>query len=330
MASDFPKTPWNGPLSTLRSVGFSRVPLADVRALKTAFGCTVNDVVLGLCAGTLRAYLLDHGDLPDEPLVATCPVSVRTDAHSSQGNRVSAMFTTLDTNLDEPTERIRAIQACTQGAKEEHKAVGADMLQNWAEYAAPNMFNLASRLYSSSGLAASHRPIHNVIISNVPGPDFPLYYAGAEMIAAYPMGPVMEGVGLNITVLSNRGSVDVGFMVDRELVPDVWNMADRVPDALAELQEAAGVSPVTESAADIDEATPATTEAAAEKRAAGRSPSAAKKRAIAARRTDLPAEGSAQATKRTPAKKRAASTRKAPAKKAPVKASKPKRRSPST
>ena len=105
------------------------------------------------------------------------------------------MFTTLDTHLDDPTERIRAIQACTVGAKEEHKAVGADMLQNWAEYAAPNTFNLASRLYSSWGLADSHRPIHNVIISNVPGPAFPLYYAGAEMVAAYPMGPVMEGVG---------------------------------------------------------------------------------------------------------------------------------------
>jgi hypothetical protein len=125
------------------------------------------------------------------------------------------------------------------GAKEEHKAVGADMLQNWAEYAAPNTFNLASRLYSSWGLADSHRPIHNVIISNVPGPNFPLYYAGAEMVAAYPMGPVMEGVGLNITVMSYRGSVDFGFMVDRELVPDVWDMADRVKPALKELQAAA-------------------------------------------------------------------------------------------
>ncbi|MEZ5138024.1 MAG: WS/DGAT domain-containing protein [Acidimicrobiales bacterium] len=155
------------------------------------------------------------------------------------GNKVSAMFTTLDSQLDDPLERVRAIQACTVGAKEEHNAVGAAMLQDWAEYAAPNTFNLASRLYSSWGLADSHRPIHNVIISNVPGPPFPLYYAGCEMVAAYPMGPVMEGVGLNITVMSYRGSVDFGFMVDRELVRDVWNMADRVKDALAELQAAA-------------------------------------------------------------------------------------------
>ncbi len=236
-----PHTSWCGPLSPLRSVGFARVPLADVRALKDAFDCTVNDIVLGLCAGTLRSYMLDRDELPDEPLVAACPVSVRHDGDEALGNKVSAMFTTLDTNLADPAERIRAIQACTVGAKEEHRAVGADMLQNWAEYAAPNTFNLASRLYSSWGLAGSHRPIHNVIISNVPGPPFPLYYAGAEMVAAYPMGPVMEGVGLNITVFSYRGSVDFGFMVDRELVPDVWSMADRVKHALAELQEAAGL-----------------------------------------------------------------------------------------
>ncbi|QXC62919.1 wax ester/triacylglycerol synthase family O-acyltransferase [Aquihabitans sp. G128] len=244
-----PNTSWCGPLSPLRNVGFARVPLADVRALKTAFECTVNDVVLGLCAGTLRSYMLDRDELPDEPLVAACPVSVRQEGEAAGGNKVSAMFTTLDTQLADPTERIRAIQACTVGAKEEHKAVGADMLQNWAEYAAPNTFNLASRLYASWGLAGSHRPIHNVIISNVPGPPFPLYYAGAEMVAAYPMGPVMEGVGLNITVFSYRDSVDFGFMVDRELVPDVWNMADRVNEALLELQVAAGLAPKPEAKA---------------------------------------------------------------------------------
>lgn len=248
-----PRTSWNGPLSPMRNVGFARVPLADVKALKDAFGCTVNDVVLGLCAGTLRQYMLaNDGEVPDVPLVAACPVSVRADGDNDVGNKVSAMFASLDTQLEDPVERIRAIQACTVGAKEEHKAVGADMLQNWAEYAAPNTFNLASRLYSSWGLADSHRPIHNVIISNVPGPGFPLYYAGCEMVAAYPMGPVMEGVGLNITVMSYRGSVDFGFMVDRELVRDVWDMADRVKDALAELQVAAGLREAPEEPADAD------------------------------------------------------------------------------
>ncbi|MEO6988614.1 MAG: wax ester/triacylglycerol synthase family O-acyltransferase [Aquihabitans sp.] len=252
-----PKTPWNGPLSTLRDTAFARIPLEDIRALKTHFGCTVNDVVLALCAGTLRSYLLDHGGVPEQPLIATCPVSVRPDGDANLGNKVSAMFTTLDTNLTDPVERLRAIQACTVGAKEEHNAVGADMLQNWAEYAAPNTFNLASRLYSSLGLAGSHRPIHNVIISNVPGPPFPLFYAGAKMIAAYPMGPVMEGVGLNITVLSYQGSVDIGFLVDRDLIPDVWDMAEHVHGALAELQEAAGLTPSTPEPDPVEPSEPA-------------------------------------------------------------------------
>ena len=246
-----PRTSWNGSLSPMRSVGFARVTLDDVKALKDAFGCTVNDVVLGLCAGTLRSYMLANEDVPDTPLVAACPVSVRAGDDNAPGNKVSAMFATLDTQLEDPTDRIRAIQACTVGAKAEHNAVGADMLQNWAEYAAPNTFNLASRLYSSWGLADSHRPIHNVIISNVPGPNFELYYAGAEMVAAYPMGPVMEGVGLNITVMSYRGSVDFGFMVDRELVPDVWDMADRVKPALEELQAAAAQLTASTAAAKL-------------------------------------------------------------------------------
>jgi hypothetical protein len=114
------------------------------------------------------------------------------------------------------------------------------MLQEWAEYASPATFGLASRLYSSMGLADLHRPIHNVIISNVPGPPFPLYFAGAELQAAYPMGPVMEGAGLNITVMSYRDSVDVGFMVDRELLADVWDLADAVEPAFAELRRAVG------------------------------------------------------------------------------------------
>ena len=247
-----PRTSWCGPLSTSRSVGFARVSLSELKEIKNAFGCTVNDVVLALCAGTLREYMLDHDELPDIPLVATCPVSVRPGGHDgSLGNKVSAMFTSLATNEADPVERVRVIQNCTVGAKEEHNAVGAEMLQNWAEYAAPNTFNLASRLYSSLGLAGAHRPIHNVIISNVPGPPFPLYYAGARMVAAYPMGPAMEGVGLNITVFSYEDHVDIGFMVDSALVPDVWNMADRVSDALDELREAAGLP-------GPDDSTPAT------------------------------------------------------------------------
>jgi hypothetical protein len=113
------------------------------------------------------------------------------------------------------------------------------MLMDWAEFAGPNVFNMAARLYSSLEIADHHPVVHNAIISNVPGPSFPLYYAGAELVAAYPLGPVMEGCGLNITVFSYRDSVDIGFMVCPELVTDVWGMADAVDEALAELLAAA-------------------------------------------------------------------------------------------
>jgi len=235
-----PRVPWNGPTSGRRDVGFARIPLDTVKAVKNAFDCTVNDVVLTLCAGTLRRYLDEHDARPDESLVAVCPVSVRSgDDHAPGSNKVSAMFTSLAIELDDVAERLEAIRTTTRGAKEEHNAVGATMLQGWAEYAGPNVFNLASRLYSGMNLANVHRPVHNLIVSNVPGPPFPLYFAGAEVVAAYPMGPVMEGCGLNITVFSYRDSVDIGFMVDRELVPDVWTMTAAVQPALDELVAAA-------------------------------------------------------------------------------------------
>ncbi len=237
-----PRTPWNGSLTAHRSVAFARVTLDDVKTIKNAFGTTVNDVVLALCAGTLRRYLAGHDELPTEPLVAVCPISVRADEQAGPGNQVSAMFTSLATDIDDPADRLRAIHEITKGAKEEHNAVGADTLQNWAEFAGPNSFNLASRLYAASSWADTHRPIHNVIISNVPGPPFSLYYAGAELVAAYPMGPVMEGAGLNITVFSYRDAVDFGFMVCRELVPDVWDMADGVEEACKELLAAAAAT----------------------------------------------------------------------------------------
>jgi WS/DGAT/MGAT family acyltransferase len=230
-----PNTPWNAPITPHRLLSFTRVSLEDIKTIKNAVGCTVNDVVLGLMGGTLRRYLEKHGGNPTEPLIAVCPVSVRGDDERGQmNNKVSAMFTSLATDIDDPIERLRRINRVTRGAKEDHNALGAHLLQDWAEHAAPTTFALAARLYSSLHLA-THRPIHNVVISNVPGPPFPLYYAGAELKYTLPMGPVMEGAGLNITVLSYMDNVDIGFMACRELVPDVWDLADYVDDAMAEL-----------------------------------------------------------------------------------------------
>lgn len=237
-----PRTPWASSIGPRRSVAFARIPLDEVKQLRAALDVKVNDVILAVCSGTLRNYLIAHDALPSDPLISVCPVSVRQEEEAGTGgNKVSAMFASLATNLDDPLERVRAIAESTRGAKQEHNAVGARMLTDWGEYAAPRTFAMASRLYSSMGMASMHRPIHNVVISNVPGPPFPLYLAGAELVAAYPMGPIMEGSGMNITVLSYRDAVDFGFMADPELIDDVWELADHVQTAFAELKAAAGV-----------------------------------------------------------------------------------------
>jgi diacylglycerol O-acyltransferase len=239
-----PRVPWNHSITPQRRVAFARIGLEDAKAVKNAFGVKLNDVVLAVVAGALRQFLSKRGDeIPDEPMLAVCPISVRTEEErGTAGNKVSAMFTSLATQLEDPVERLRAIAASTEGAKTEHNAVGARFLTDWGEFAAPRTFALASRLYSSMHLADRHRPIHNLVISNVPGPPFPLYLAGAELIAAYPMGPIMEGVGLNVTVLSYRDSIDFGFMADRDLLPDIWDLASAVRPAFDELAHAAGVT----------------------------------------------------------------------------------------
>jgi WS/DGAT/MGAT family acyltransferase len=272
-----PRTPFNQSISPHRSVAFSRLPLDEVKAVKEALGVKVNDIVLAVCAGTLRHYLEGLDALPEEPLVAVVPVSVRDDAErGTQGNKVSAMFTSLATDIDDVGERLAAISASTEGAKEDHNAIGARTLTDWAEWAAPRTFGLASRLYSSMNLADSHRPIHNLVISNVPGPPFPLYLAGAEMVAAYPMGPIMDGAGLNITVLSYRDHVDIGFLACRDLVGDIWDLAAAVQPAFDEIKQLAGLvdptitksaAPVTPTSARAREAARKTTGKTAKKKA---------------------------------------------------------------
>lgn len=235
-----PRTHFNSAITARRNAAFARLPLDGFKTIKRAFDCKLNDVVLAICAGALRRYLDARGELPETPLIAAVPISVRSSSDNGQSNnKVSAMFTSLSTHLADAGARLINIAATTRGAKEEHNAIGADMLQNWAEFAAPTTFNLAARFYTLLKLADRHRPIHNVVISNVPGPPFPIYMAGAELVAAYPMGPVMEGAGLNITVMSYKGSVDFGFMVAADAMPDVWDLADQIEPAYRELIQAA-------------------------------------------------------------------------------------------
>jgi WS/DGAT/MGAT family acyltransferase len=227
-----------------RRVAFAAASLADAKALKNALGTTVNDVVLAVCAGALRAYLLAGDELPEIPLVTVVPVSVKPDVAPLKGsNKVSAMFVQLPCQVADPLERLRAINEGTKGAKEEHNALGAATLQNWAEHASPHVFAAAARLYTGMKLADLHRPIANLVVSNVPGPDFPLYLGGSQLLGMFPLGPVMDGMGLNITIMSYLGVLYWGLASDARAVPRLWDIAAAIPTAMSELMEAAGLEP---------------------------------------------------------------------------------------
>jgi len=235
-----PRTSFNAALTRNRSFATETVSLADVKEVKNAFGCTVNDVVLALCGTTLKHYLDARGEELDSSLVAMVPVSVRSeDQKGTHGNQVSSMFTSLYTDVDDPAERLRLIHEGTVAAKEQQNLIGADTLQDWTEFAAPAIFGRAARLYSRTRMADRHRPIFNVTISNVPGPPFPLYFAGMKLTATYPMGPIFDGGGLNMTVMSYLDKMDFGLLACPDLIPDVRRIARGIGEALEEYQKAA-------------------------------------------------------------------------------------------
>ncbi|HET6708861.1 wax ester/triacylglycerol synthase family O-acyltransferase [Amycolatopsis sp.] len=236
-----PRTSLNGTITGHRSVAFAQLDLDDIKDVKNAFGVTVNDVVLALVAGALREFLAARGELPDDPLVATVPVSVHDRTEREHGsNKVSAFFASLPTHLTDPAARVFFLAEANRRSKDHHHEIDADMLQDWAQFSAATAFGLAVRAYSALRLAEKHPVVHNLVVSNVPGPPMPLYFLGARITGFYPLGPVFHGAGLNVTVLSNARKVHVGLLGARELVNDLWPLADALPDALAELLKAAG------------------------------------------------------------------------------------------
>jgi diacylglycerol O-acyltransferase / wax synthase len=238
-----PRTPFNHALTARRSYAYTSVSLPLAKAIKNHAGCTLNDVILALCAGGLRRYLEGVGEVPDAPLVAMVPISVRSDdQRDSLGNQVTATLCSLATDIDDPLERLGAIHDGMGAAKAQHEAIGADTLQEWVEFAAPALAGRAARLYTRMKAADRHRPLFNVTISNVPGPPFPLYSVGARMVANYPVGPVMDGAGLNMTVMSYLDQLDFGLLTCPDVVPDVWALTDGLEAAMKELADAAGVT----------------------------------------------------------------------------------------
>jgi WS/DGAT/MGAT family acyltransferase len=238
-----PRTSFNLAITPHRRVAFGEVPLEDVKKVKNHFNCTVNDVVLALCSGALRRYLLARGELPDEPLVGFVPISVRAEQDRlSAGNRLSAMLTSLATDIPDPLERLRLISAAMSEAKTQHSLIGADALTDWTEFTLPALIGSAARLISSMRVFDRVRPVFNVTLSNIPGPPFPLFMAGAHVVGLYPLGPVVEGAGLNMTVMSYNGTVYFGINGCRESVPDIGTLSGMVSESLEELLAAVRIS----------------------------------------------------------------------------------------
>ncbi len=234
-----PRTSFNQQVTPERSISLWHGELEDLKSIKRAFDTTVNDVVLAACTHTLRAYLMDNEELPDKPLVASVPVSVHGDTQTEGVNQVSNMFVHLPVQLDDPVEQLLEVKEDTKDAKELHNAMGADLIQDIATITPPGVFNLGARLYSSTGLANSLPPVHNLVISNVPGPPLPLFVAGMEVVGLYPFGPLLESTGLNLTVISNCGHLDFGVIAARDLVPDPWPIADGFGEGIDLLKQAA-------------------------------------------------------------------------------------------
>jgi diacylglycerol O-acyltransferase len=232
-----PRTPFNRAISPHRRWAFCTVPLADVKAVKNSAGATVNDVVMALCAGALRRWLADHEALPSGPLVAAVPVSVRTEAQrGTGGNRVSTMTAPLPTHLADPGERLAICHESMRAAKEQHGALPADLLSDVTQFAMPALAGQAARVAARLRLVEWLSPF-NLIVSNVPGPSVPLYYAGARLLAYYPLSAIADGQGLNITVMSYEDGMHFGLIADRELVPDLDRLAGYVVDELDELKK---------------------------------------------------------------------------------------------
>jgi len=230
-----PRTSFNGRISPHRRFAFGQLDLDAVKQVKNEHGCTVNDVVVTLCAGAVRRWLIEHDELPDDPLVAQIPISVRTDEQRATfGNRVSLMSAALFTNEPDPIQRLMRTHVALRELKERHKALPAQLMQDATQFIPPAVFGLASR--ATASLAAGRaRPVWNLVISNVPGPQFPLFSVGARLDANYPVSVITDGMGLNITVMSYCGHLDVGIVADREQMPDVWSLIGWLDEALEEL-----------------------------------------------------------------------------------------------
>jgi diacylglycerol O-acyltransferase / wax synthase len=246
---DTPRTEFNGALGTTRSFATTVLSFPDARTVKRAFGVTLNDVVLGVVSGALRRYLIERGCLPERPLVAGIPVGTDSGSDRLVGNRVSNMFTSLATDLDDPVERLLAINEVTAEAKTLQQLIGVETFRDWVQYTPPRPYAWFMRQYSRRRIADRHAPPINLVVSNVPGPSERLFAAGVPLQEIYSVGPVLEGIGLNITVWSYLDRLYVGALACREALPDLHLVTDAMPETLDALMARASEGAVVASGA---------------------------------------------------------------------------------
>lgn len=238
-----PRVPFSARISPHRRFAFGSFPLADVKTVKNHFGVKVNDVIVALVAGATREWLLTHDALPDEPVVAQIPVSVRTEEQRGTfGNRVSIMLVPIATHLDDPVARLHATAQQLRSAKERHNAMPAELLQDATAFIPPAIHARATRAAMALSANRRVRPLYNLVVSNVPGPPIPIYMAGARMEAHFPISVIADGAGLNVTIMSYRDNVDVGIVADREQMPDLPDVMDSLRTELRSLVEACAIA----------------------------------------------------------------------------------------
>jgi len=241
-----PPAPFQAPRTQLcarfgpeRAVGFATVDRYQVDQVRGATGATVNDVILALAAGALRDHLSQAAELPAESLVAFVPVSLPPTTNGITGaNHLSGMLVSLATATADPLVRLLAISESARNAKAQEQIAGSDLLSDLAELAVPSLLGPLGRLARSVGLL-TRRPPFSVIVSSFPGPPFPLFCAGAEMVAYHPFGPIVDGSALNITAMSYRDQIGFGVLACRDTLGDVDVLAERIPEAMRELVKSA-------------------------------------------------------------------------------------------
>ena len=239
---DVPRVSFNGPLSGRRIFATCSLPLDEIKQVSHAHGVTVNDVVLAVVAGALCQWMSLRGERPSRSLVAGVPVA--TDAAGAPprlgGNRVSNLFTSLATDIDDPAERLRAISRTTAESKVVQRTLGQDMLVDWVQFAPPAPLSAAMRVYSKLRAAALHPAPFNVVVSNVPGPREPATISGTPLSDLFSVGPILEGIGLNVTAWSYVDRMNFSLLSCPDLLSDLGPLVARLRPALDELRATKG------------------------------------------------------------------------------------------